>query len=149
MLPSNLGGITLDTGRGIPIFNGSLRFYYNPDWYSDNSIVPPVSAYPEAWALKNKEANKLYYDPEVTYLPWAGTDAAGNPLFTDANPTAVYFNPNSPAGQKTDLTITYAYDDGSQIGQLYLPTYYEWVGLTWTVTESLTLPSTRVIQLKS
>jgi len=127
MLPSNLGGITLDTSGGIPIFNGSLRLYYNLDWYSDNSIVPPVSAYPEAWALKNKDANKLYYDPGVTYLPWAGTDVSGNPLFTDADPTAAYFDPNSPTGQKTDLTITYAYDDGSKNGQLYLPTYYEWV----------------------
>jgi len=130
MIPNNLGGITQDTGifyTGIPLFDGSLRFYYNPDWYIDSSIIPPVSAYPEAWILKSNAANATYYNPDITYLPWAGTDASGNPLYTDANPLSLTVDPNSPAGKKTNLTATFAYDDGNATGTVYLPTYYEWV----------------------
>jgi len=152
MIPNNLGGITQDTGRfftGIPLFNNSLRFYYNPNWYAHGSIIPPVSAYPEAWILKSNSANATYYNPDVTYLPWAGTDASGNPLYTDANPFFITIDPNSPAGKKTDLTVEIAYDDGSNNGQLYLPTYYEWVDVDGDGIPHATLDKGNPIEIKA
>ena len=128
ILPSSLGGITVDSGRAIPRVNGSLRKYYHPDWSSDDQIIPPVAVYAEAWALKSKDANFLYYDPNVTYLPWAGTDASGNPLFIDADPYNAPEDPNNWGSNTVDLTDTWDYDDGNSCSNcLYIPTYYEWV----------------------
>jgi len=127
----NLGGITMATGlyAGTPTINGRNRFYYHPDWHTHRDVVPPVSLYAEAWILKSIDGNKLYYNPDVTYLPWSGTDASGNPLYREFPPTAVPEDPNAPTANLTDLTANHTYDDGNVAGPvpMYLPTYYEWV----------------------
>ena len=154
MLPTNLGGITQDTGiyyTGIPIFNGSLRFYYNPSWHSDSSIVPPVAAYPEAWALKSKDANYIYYNPDVSYAPWAGVDGSGNPLYVDADPYNAPEDPNDWSNNTIDLTVAQDYDDGNRncTACLYLPTYYDWVDTDGDGIPHATNDSGTVIEIKA
>ena len=132
MLPVNLGGITQDTGiyyTGIPLFDGSLRFYYNPTWWSDQSVIPPVAAYAEAWALKSKSGNFIYYDTNVAYVPWSGVDGSGNPLYIDADPYNAPEDPNDWAANTIDLTVAQDYDDGNRscTACLYLPVYYDLV----------------------
>ncbi len=34
----------------------------------------------EAWRFRNADFNPLYFNPNVTYTPWAGVDASGNPF---------------------------------------------------------------------
>lgn len=112
----------------LPEIDGNSRRYYHPDWDNHDDVVPPVALFPEAWVLKNSAVNKLYYNPNVTYAPWAGVDALGNPLYTDAVPTAAPQDPNNPTGITTNLTATFNYADGNgNVGTIYLPTYYQWV----------------------
>ena len=110
-----LPGISFATGLyiGTPMINGRNRFYLHPDWYTDRDVVPPIELYPEAWVLKSSLTNKLYYDPTVTYVPWPGSDAAGNPLYGEFPATAAPKDPNNPSGTTTDLTATFRYDDGN------------------------------------
>ncbi len=44
------------------------------------------------WRSRYSGYNTLYYNPDVTYLPWAGVDAAGV-AFANATPTAARLNP--------------------------------------------------------
>ena len=128
MISGSLGGLTMDTGRGIPIFNGKLRKYYNPNWTSFDLIIPPVAIYPEAWAARSKDANVLYYDPDVTYLPWAGIDAATGLPYADANEKKAPEDPNNWLSNTDDITKVMDYDDGNKCTAcFYIPTYYEWV----------------------
>ncbi len=109
----------------IQIGGDVLLVYLHPDFYNFN-VVPPVAALAEAWVFKNSQANKLYYDPAVNYIPWAGSDAAGNPLYPEYPADAAPMSPNNP-GVTTDLTATYLYLEMGLPGtEVYLPTYYVW-----------------------
>ena len=118
--------------EGLPNIGGSNRVFLHPRFYTFHpNVVPPVSLHAEAWVLKNSDANKIYYDPNVTYEPWAGTDAFGNPLYTDVNPINAPMFPFDLAQGLTDLTVPYIYDvDPFSLpnpeGTIFLPTYYEW-----------------------
>jgi len=133
IMPSSLDGrgINIDTANGLPIFNGSVRHFYNPQWSNMNDIIPPVALYPEAWAAKSKDANVLYYDPDVTYTPWAGISAATGLPYIDAGGWEKWAprDPNNWTSNTVDLTKAMDYNDGSKscIACLFLPTYYIWV----------------------
>ncbi len=143
MYPDGTAGIA-STG-GMPILNGQNVAYWHPGWHGDYmyngwiEVVPPanwsdpdptVTWEDNLWVLRNHNANKLYYNPEVTYTPWKGSDSSGNPLYQDANPTAVLRDPTDPGGDTVDLTQTYDWWDfttGTTYNNVtYLPSYYTW-----------------------
>jgi len=144
MYPDGIAGYN-STG-GMPILDGHNVAYWHPGWrgtymYNTNfiEVIPPaewVDPDPaetwddNLWVLRNHNANKLYYNPMVTYQPWKGSDSSGNPLYTDANPTAVLRDPTDPGGDTVDLTQTYDWWDFSNNAWVnnvyYLPVYYTW-----------------------
>ena len=126
------GGLT--TSGGLPYVDGEERAYFSPTFsrlYSDRLVLPPADGtdaeWDKGWIGRNSNGNKNYYDPSVSYEPWAGSDASGNPLYLDADPTAVLKDPNDPGGEKMDLTIFYDYEEGSKKSKtMWVPTYFTW-----------------------
>jgi type IV pilus assembly protein PilY1 len=57
----------------------------------------------EEWRFRNYNFNPIYFNPNLTYLPWAGVDAAGNP-FQNMNIHTAKDNPYAPASPTIDLT---------------------------------------------
>ncbi|WP_260295700.1 pilus assembly protein [Sedimenticola hydrogenitrophicus] len=86
------------------------------------------------WRARNKDYNKTYYDPSVTYEPWSGVDSSGN-AYADATYTSVYTDPYDKTGS-VNLSITQSVDtrvpDVANSGQTnftfsYMPMrYWEW-----------------------
>ena len=54
----------------------------------------------EEWRARFHGINRTYYNPEIDYKPWAGTDENGDPLYDNASVTAAPFDPTDP-----DITI--------------------------------------------
>jgi type IV pilus assembly protein PilY1 len=126
------GGLT--TYGGLPYIDGRQRAYFSPTFsrlYSSRYTLPPAdgtdSDWDKGWIGRNSNGNKNYYDPTVAYEPWAGTDASGNPMYLDADPTAVLKDPNAPFGQKMDLTQFYTFkESGKKSDTMWVPTYFTW-----------------------
>ncbi len=95
-------------------------------------VTPSATAEPGAWRARNFEFNSLYYNPAVTYSPWPGVDASGNPLYNDSTPTAAPVDPNDPGGATLDLTspisfFNYAPSQGGWFVDTIFPAeYYLW-----------------------
>ncbi len=97
---------------------------------NDRGMAAPYGGVWRAW---NKDYNKLYYDPSITYTPWPGVNDSGVP-YTDSNPTAALYNPFTGSGS-FDLTATTSYDTdycGSGLGTVevdnfYPARYYNWI----------------------
>ncbi|MFT5503558.1 MAG: type IV pilus assembly protein PilY1 [Gammaproteobacteria bacterium] len=132
-------GIGLTFNASTPEIDGYPRRYVNLVWIGNRNTIPPVTLFPEAWVLKNSIGNSVYYSPDIDYVPWAGSDASGNPLYQEYTDfTNVPYNIRYEWA-KTDLTATHIYDDSSDSIHgghanhtgadhgVYLPTYYEWV----------------------
>jgi type IV pilus assembly protein PilY1 len=137
MTPENSGIVNL----------GCAYFYVQPAADNDYFWMVPTEAalmaqgvaapYGGVWRGWNKDYNAVYYDPDLTYLPWPGEDSAGN-LYTDANPSAAPINPYTPGAGTVDLTsaTTYTTDYcagglGNFTVNLFPAQYY-----TWTDTDS-------------
>ncbi|RMD78608.1 MAG: hypothetical protein D6809_05470, partial [Gammaproteobacteria bacterium] len=86
-------------------------------------VAPSVDQEPESWRLRNHHFNLLYYNPEVTYRPWPGTDASGNPLYHDAPPTAAPADPDDPSAGTFGLTQEHSYLNQGWNG---FSSYYFW-----------------------
>ena len=137
MVGDNIAGFTANSGR--PLVGNYFRRYWHPDWYTDTTVMPPVGYVhsdpavtwdEDMWVMRNHNVNTLYYNPDTEYAPWQGFDASGNPLYQDANPTAVRFHPDNTS-PVTDLTQTfdfYDYDDCNcwRLNSLFIPSYYIW-----------------------
>ena len=87
-------------------------------------------AWDAGWVLRNYEANKNYYNPNVTYEPWAGTKVNGDPMYDNADPSKAWKDPNrtTASDESIDLTINRTFSEGSfTTNTMWIPTYYEWV----------------------
>ncbi len=132
MVNEGTGGLTTD--GGLPYVDGLRRGYYSPTFprlYGSRRVLPPADGtdpeWDKGWIGRNSFANKNYYNPSVTYEPWAGSDASGNPLYTDADPTAVLKDPNDTGGDEMDLTQFYTFTEGgSTSNTMWIPTYFTW-----------------------
>ncbi|MDH3490979.1 MAG: PilC/PilY family type IV pilus protein [Gammaproteobacteria bacterium] len=114
---------SMDWGLMTPENNGIMRIscdYHHVQPASDigsRRVLPTEAAvaalgiaapYGGVWRGWSKDYNRLYYDPTVTYTPWAGENASGSP-YTSANPTATWLNPYVPGDGTIDLTATTSY----------------------------------------
>ena len=97
----------------------------------DRGIAPPFGGVWRAW---NPDYNRLYYNPAVTYTPWAGTNAGGS-AFGNASPTAAPYDPYNPASGTIDLTTAKSYSTDYCAGGLgsvsvtgfHPARYYAWI----------------------
>ncbi len=92
-----------------------------------------AAPYGGVWRAWNKDYNRLYYDPGVTYTPWPGEDS-NNALYQNANPLAALYDPYKPASGSVNLTRTTSYRTDYCAGRLrtftvrnfYMPRHYVW-----------------------
>ncbi len=110
---------------------------YDGTNYPHGSIVPSEEFLSGLgfWRAWNKDYNKLYYDPSVTYSPWSGADDGGT-AFTAANASAAYYNPYRTSHGSIDLTARTSYKtkyhatncaSGNMTVTNFLPArYYTW-----------------------
>jgi len=127
----------LGTTSGLPLVDGRLRAYYTPTF---NHVYTPVDGYyvlppsngsavawDMGWVVRNHLANPNYYNPDLTYQPWPGTDANGTPLYIDADPTQALERPELPAGESVDLTVNHSFSEGGlTVNNFWIPTYHVW-----------------------
>ena len=115
---------SMDWGLMTPENDGIMRIggcnYYDsqPGPQTGNSDIPPTEAYLRSrgidapysgvWRAWNKDYNKLYYDPAVTYTPWPGLDGDGDP-YVQADPAAAYYDPYDPDDGSRNLTASFSY----------------------------------------
>jgi len=129
-------GVVNEPGSGVPIIDGNDRAYYNPTFsrlYTNRGYLPPYGVstasladrteWNRSWVVRNHIANKNYYNPNVTYLPWAGSNADGTPMYTDADPNAALKDPYHGGGT-VDLADRQDWD--GNVNVYYIPTYFIW-----------------------
>ena len=75
------------------------------------------------WRFKSSDYNAMYYNPAVTYLPWAGTNASGVVLYANASPTAAPWDPENTSEGTMNLTST---SNSSPNDGYYPAKYYRW-----------------------
>ncbi|MBF0460564.1 MAG: hypothetical protein HQL87_04130 [Magnetococcales bacterium] len=101
--------------------NGRDRYYILPgkyDLYESNEssnkysyLMPTEASVAATWRAREYHYNTLYYNPAITYTPWPGVDASGNPLYTNSTPAAAPMNPINQAGSKLNLTASITYQN--------------------------------------
>ncbi len=92
-----------------------------------------AAPYGGVWRAWNKDYNRLYYDPNVTYTPWPGENNKNN-LFANANPAAAPYNPYTPSTGSRNLTVSTSYTTDFCAGlsgtfkvkNFYPARYYTW-----------------------
>ncbi len=134
MVEDGTAGYTTDGGR--PIVNGFTKEYFNPTWETDCNVIEPENIDPHAWVFRTHHGNHNYYNPGTTYVPWAGTNNDGSPMYEDADPTSIPEYPYWTTGDNVDITVKhdfYEYPFGNcwatateHQGIFYIPTYAVW-----------------------
>jgi type IV pilus assembly protein PilY1 len=139
MVKNGTAGVS--SSSGLPRLGNLFRYYVLPNFangqdgfYSANFFpytVPSVSLEPLAWIARNHQANTLYYNPDITYRAWQGSDSSGNPLYVDATPGNALGDPSNPSFGSINLTAQFnyrVYHNGAwKKDSLFPATYYEWV----------------------
>ncbi|MEE8364660.1 MAG: PilC/PilY family type IV pilus protein, partial [Gammaproteobacteria bacterium] len=133
MVEEGTAGLTTD--GGLPYIDARRRAYYSPTFsrlYTARYVLPPADGtlgeWDRGWVVRTHHGNLNYYNPAITYAPWAGTQADGSPMYTDANPQAALKDPNLPGGESMDLTIYYTFSEmGNTSNTLWVPTYFIWI----------------------
>ncbi len=84
-------------------------------------------------SLRSSNVNKMYYNPEVRYIPWSNSDGS---LMNNADPTCAYHNPKNTAAGCRNLTANntqtarWLKDDGTRSSSLsetfYPAVYYQY-----------------------
>ncbi len=96
-------GVT--TGATPPASNASFFVMPSEDFLNAQGVAAP---YLGVWRARNVDYNKVYYNPETTYKPWAGVDNSGT-TYADASATNALYNPYDAAQGGLDLTTTHTY----------------------------------------
>ncbi len=116
----------------LPSANNDYDAYYisTYTWYP--YTLASEGSLSGAWMSRNSSYNVLYYNPEVTYSPWAGTDAVGSPMFSDATPGAALVDPTDASKGTLDLDSSMTYKcytpslGGWHDDTIYPAKYYTW-----------------------
>lgn len=130
----------------LPAHPGTHYYYVHPDPGAlhaapavnvDGAVVPTQEymasqglAAPQggAWRYWNTDYNKIYYNPNLTYIPWSGVNINGA-TYTNASPTAAPYDPYEPAHGALNLIASTNYD-----ATCGLPDCTGVLGGTFTVT---------------
>jgi len=144
-------GLMTPENDGIMRVNSCSYYDAQPSPDAGDTDIPPTEAaliakeipapYGGVWRAWNKDYNKVYYDPGVTYTPWPGENDAGTP-YTRANPLAALYDPYDADGGTLNLTTAATYtadydcsavdtagdpvDTTFTISNFYPARYYEW-----------------------
>ena len=120
------GVITSENEGGTFHLEDYRYFYTHPDPGSsgsspavnDDVYVVPSEEFLEAegvsapqggvWRAWNHKYNKLYYNPDVTYTPWVGSDSSGN-AYGNVTATAAPYDPYETGNGNLDLTNNLSY----------------------------------------
>ncbi len=132
------GTAGLNSSSGIATFRHS-RYYVIPTtangydgYYSEPNYpytVPSTNLYPLTWVIRNSVGNNLYYNPEIEYKPWTGSDGGGATLYDDADPSNALVDPNDAGFGTIDLTsdINYTTFNNNWVADTIFPaTYFTW-----------------------
>ena len=69
-----------------------------------------VAEWDRSWVVRNHIGNRSYYNPAVTYTPWAGSKSDGSPMYTRRrSDQGSSKDPDDPGGEKVDLTARHSY----------------------------------------
>ena len=135
-------GLMTEERSGI-MYVGCSYYYAQPAPDNDFYWVMPTeealknrgiaAPYGGVWRAWNKDYNRLYYDPQITYTPWPGEDSSNN-LFQNANPLAALYDPYLPGSGSLNLTAytTYSTDycagglGGFTVNNFFPAQYYTW-----------------------
>ncbi len=96
----------------------------------------PADAY-GVWRGRFSGYNAMYYNPEITYKPWSGVNASGNP-FANVNPTTAPLDPFSSTSPIVDLTTVWSWTADNvpltttgtvdiTVSNYYPARYYLWI----------------------
>jgi type IV pilus assembly protein PilY1 len=90
---------------GLYQANGTTYTYIFPASGSGTGNAPTEEEEPDIglWKVRTKDFNKIYYNPEIQYEPWAGLHPDGN-IFPNSTPSAAIDDPYFQSSQSTDLT---------------------------------------------
>jgi type IV pilus assembly protein PilY1 len=115
-----------------------------------SSMTPTPTNKHGVWRGRFSGYNTLYYNPDVTYLPWTGLDDAGV-AFANSNPTAARLDPYVSAANlgctgtplnKVDLTAVMSWtadnvpNKGTGTTDVAVSNYYPAMYYTWTDSNS-------------
>jgi len=100
---------------------------------SARSVTSPYSG---VWRARNKDYNKIYYNPDVRYTPWEGASSTGV-NYSSVSPSAAPYNPyntsNGTIDLRNDMSYTTDYcptPSGSAVASvsvtMYPAHYYRW-----------------------
>ena len=127
--PWGMNSATINVTSGT--YNSGVDY---PQLYAD--FLALIAEWDRSWVVRNHEGNRNYYNPNLQYTPWAGSQADGSPMYIDADPTAALKDPESPGGENVDLTANYNFTSntinltsGGSVNlttSMYIPTYFIW-----------------------
>ncbi len=119
-------------------------------------VAPPEEALPPGndyavWRARSVAHNAIYYNPLVTYKPWAGYDSS-NQVYVNANPSAIRLDPrnssllfNILAGHDYISSAVPNWGVNGGVGQInvtgyYIPRYYTSDGTLVEIRAGSTYP---------
>jgi type IV pilus assembly protein PilY1 len=118
----------------LPSANNGFDQLYSPD---HPYVAASEAAVTGGWRARNSSFNTLYYNPTVIYRPWPGNDASGNPLYTNASPSAARVNPNNtPDGTLNLISNISFWNYATSKGGWFYDTIYPAHYYTWTDSDS-------------
>lgn len=111
-----------------------------PNSLDDEGVASP---YGGAWRYWFTGYNKIYYNPDVTYLPWEGVDNSGT-AYANMDPANARYNPYRSANGTLDLTATISYGTectfagcpGGTGSNMTVNNFYPAMYYTWTDNNS-------------
>jgi len=124
--PNGLPSVEGVTSYYAYLFPNPYRLYTYGSYSGVVGAMDITDPTKDAWRVRNYHYNGVYYNPAVTYKPWPGKDASGNPLYTDANPKAAPYDPNNPNGSTVDLEDSTTVTSGSSSYTVWPARYYTW-----------------------
>jgi len=124
-------------GTAAPAINLDFWVVPTPEHLADEGLAAPQGGVWRAW---NSDYNKIYYNPNITYVPWRGVDTNGA-TYSNITATAAPYDPYDPALGGLNLTAELDYFTDCQLPEcasildlsgifevedFYPARYYEW-----------------------
>lgn len=124
-----------NSSGNAPAINIFTREHALTEEYLKN-VKNVAAPYHGAWRAWNKDFNRVYYDPDVTYKPWSGLNKSGT-AYGPASVTQALYNPYEPTTGSLNLTTTTptylsAYGGSNVTADGFYPARY----YTWTDSDS-------------